>query len=236
MPLNKKSKKIKKLEEKRETDCLRYEWIPDPDQETPVRETFFKLGDWDDKLYQSLTHESYVNGFWIAVLNDYFSPPEFFIQPELRLGNSSRVDLMVSKLEKNVDAKTLKFTPVIVFEGKSADPSHREETLREQTRRYAATATSQAAHNLDHIWCISATGQFVAFYHFRRTSTNGTMRPICVDQEGVLKIGKIRDESQRDQWFNVGEECGKVQFICRFIAEQIMANSTPDSTEIVFYN
>ncbi|CAE6449605.1 unnamed protein product [Rhizoctonia solani] len=179
--------------------------------------SFFNLGPAKDTaLYLSLAEESYVNGFWIALLSRYFPPPRFFIQAESRVNDSSRVDLMVTRLDW-INGSTPKYTPMVVFEGKAAKPSPRKESLRDQIRRYAQATTETS--DTDSVWCIGAKGHYISFYTYEKYDRGGRMRPVCVDKEGNLKIGKIKDEPRDVQWFDLDKHYGFINGVLEHIVD-----------------
>ncbi|KAF8756158.1 hypothetical protein RhiXN_11763 [Rhizoctonia solani] len=166
--------------------------------------SFFNLGfNEDDELYQSLEQESCVNGFWIAVLSKCFPPPRHFVQPNSEVKDSSGVDLLVTKLGFRSSGQAI-YTPIIVFKGEGVDhkKDQKKENLTDHIRTCAADTTRK--HNLRKIWCIGAKGRSVCFYYFGTTSVSWTMRPLRVDDDMIVRIGKI-DDSQAAQYFDLSE-------------------------------
>ncbi|KDN35808.1 hypothetical protein RSAG8_11305, partial [Rhizoctonia solani AG-8 WAC10335] len=151
--------------------------------------SFFNLGnEKDTALYNNLIKESRVNGFWISILNRYFPAPDYFIDAEARIDNTSRVDLVVKRLSwVNFDPI---YTPVIVFEGKGTNSHDNPEKIRGQLGKYAGYAATKQGST---VWCIGAKGQEVFFYHYKRGDETD-LKPVSV---GTKADGTADVKAQR---------------------------------------
>ncbi|CUA74872.1 hypothetical protein RSOLAG22IIIB_11536 [Rhizoctonia solani] len=163
--------------------------------------SFYNLGDWRDvALYDNLIEESRVNGFWIGILSKVFPAPDYFIDAEARFQNTSRVDLIVKKLDW--DGLTPIYTPIIIFEGKGASKSNAEK-IRGQLGKY--TEDVEASNKQFSVWCIGAMGRKAYFYHYKRGDETD-LKPVSV---GAFTDGSPDVKAQWKSMDAPGYDLGK---------------------------
>ncbi|CUA74874.1 hypothetical protein RSOLAG22IIIB_11538 [Rhizoctonia solani] len=151
--------------------------------------SFYGLEDGrDNVLYDNLIEESRVNGFWISILSNFFPAPGYFIDAEARFQGTSRVDLIVKRIDWN--GLTPTYTPIIIFEGKGASKSNAEK-IRGQLGRY--TEDVEAFDKKFTVWCIGAMGRKAYFYHYTRGDQTD-LKPVSV---GTFADGSADVKAQR---------------------------------------
>lgn len=151
--------------------------------------------------------EGRVNGFWNQVLNVYFAPTAYAIQPELRLdGGANRPDLLV--VRQNFTGAGVTWTLKVPYEGKKGLgrlPTDVEwDAVRSQVFRYWSPKPNANSH------AIVGIGRYCKFYGYDTGS------------DDIWELKQQRDGSWKPQKghfppFDIAQNSDSIQSALLFI-------------------